>query len=322
MGKSFGLLLQTSPYLVMRTVAYLVFGLGSLVYFGIIVGIVAGLSALFKDAAAIPIIVAIVGLGGFIGIWHLIERLVFYAIKAGHVAVITELLTKGTLPAGVNQVEFGKQAITSHFGTMAAYAAVDALVEAAVRQVLGWLTAAAEFLGFIPGIRTIWGFVRQVLSIAGNYIDEAVLSYTLAHPGQSAWKSGADGVVLYAQAWKKLIVTALVVVVVIFVVWLVGALPLFAVGSLAAGAMLPVDAKDSAWIIGLIAGAIGGGIVRAILGDPIAMVMMVTAYHEAVRDMTPQVDLYGKLSGVSSKFRELNDKAQQPVPSPAYGAAR
>jgi hypothetical protein len=49
---------------------------------------------------------------------------------------------------------------------------------------------------------------------------------------------------------------------------------------------------------------------------------MVTAYHEAVRDMTPQVDLYGKLSGVSSKFRELNDKAQQPVPSPVYGAAR
>jgi hypothetical protein len=306
----------------MRTVAYLVFGLGSLVYFGVIGGIVAGLAALFKDAAAIPIIIAIVGLGGFLGIWRLVERLVFYAIKAGHVAVITELLTKGSLPAGVNQVEFGKQAIASHFGTMAAYAAVDALVEAAVRQVLGWLTAAAEFLGFIPGIRTIWWFVRQVLSVAGNYIDEAVLSYTLAHPGQSAWKSGADGVVLYAQAWKQLIVTALVVVVVIFVIWLVGALPFFAIGSLAAGALLPVDAKDSAWIIGLVAAGIGGGIVRAIFADPIAMVMMVTAYHDAVREMTPQVDLYGKLSGVSNKFRELNEKAQQPVPAPAYGAAR
>jgi hypothetical protein len=315
MGKSLSLLMRTSPYIIMRTVAYLIFGLINLVWLGIIISLIVTLVSLNVGGIAIFIVVA-VGMGGFAGIVHLAERLVFFAIKAGHVAVITELLTKGGLPPGVNQVEFGKQAITTHFGTMAAFGVVDALVKGAVRQVLGWLTMTANLLSFIPGIETIWNFVRRVLSIAGNYIDEAVLSHTLAHPGQSGWKSAADGVVLYAQAWKKLISTAFLVVLVIIAIWVVGALSFFAIG-LAIGSAIPsIASAGGTWVVGLVSGAIGGSIVRAILADPIAMVMMVTAYHDAVREMTPQIDLYGKLSGVSRKFRELNDKAQQPAPSP------
>ncbi len=315
MGKSFGILMQTSPYLIARAIAYLVFGLINLVWLGLMIGL---LVLLANTGGIIVFIILVIGIGGVIGLFKLAERAVFYAIKAGHVAVITELVTKGSLPPGVNQVQYGKDVVTKKFGTMAAFAVADALIEGAVRQVLGWLTMAANLLGFIPGINTVWSIVRQVLSTAGNYIDEAVLSFTLAHPEQNTWKSAADGVVLYAQSWKKLIMTAAVVVLIIWAIFIVGALPFFAIGMAIGGALAGADV---AWIAGLILGGIGGGIVRAILADPLATVMMVVAYNDAIRDQQPEVDLYGKLSGVSKKFRELNDRAQQPQPVPMPVAA-
>jgi hypothetical protein len=316
MGKSFGLLMQTMPYVIMRAVAYLVFGLMTIVYWLVVVGLIAGIAGLLGEKAEgvawVFVVIVLVGVGGFVGIVWLAERLVFYAIKAGHVAVITELLTKGSLPPGVNQVQYGRDAIQKHFGTMATFAAVDALVEGAVRQVLGWLTAAVNYLSFVPGLDTVWGLVRQVLSVAGNYIDEAVLSYILCHPNESAWKSGADGVVLYAQSWKKLLTGAVIVSLAIGAIWLIGFALFFPLGA-SLTSLAGKEFADMWWIGGIISGAIFGGILRAMFGDQMAMVMMVTAYHDAIAEQTPAVDMYEKLKGVSRKFNELANKAAQPV---------
>jgi hypothetical protein len=319
MGKSISILFQTSPYLIIRAAAQAAFTLGTLAYWAVMAGLfylaaqVAG-----ENAGWIVIVLVIVSAGGFFGLARLAERVVFYAIKAGHVAVITQLLTQGSLPPGVNQVIYGKEMIQKHFGTMAAFGAVDALVAATVRQVLHWLTAVANRLDFVPGLRTVWGLVRSVLSIAGNYVDEAVLSYVLIHPGENVWRMSADGVVLYAQAWKQLLGTAVVVALVIGAVWLIGFVPFFGLG-LSLTPLLPADFAGMGWLVGGVAGLIGGGFVRSLFGDPVATVMMVTAYHQAIGAQVPSGEMYEQLSGASRKFRELAGRAEQPqqVPVPA-----
>ena len=43
------------------------------------------------------------------------------------------------------------------------------------------------------------------LDISLGYVDECCLGYTFAHPEQNAYKSAADGVVIYFKNWKTLV---------------------------------------------------------------------------------------------------------------------
>jgi hypothetical protein len=162
-------------------------------------------------------------------------------------------------------------------------------------------------------------FAYRVLSLAGNYIDEAVLSYILIHEEQNVWRAAADGVVLYAQSWKKLLRRAVGVVLVVMIGWLVvfliSFLPLLAIASVVAREsgqrfLFGFFALLGAWLI--------ANVARSALVDPLATVAMIVAYNEAVREQTPSYDLYNTLAGVSRKFRELEQKARQ---APAPGVA-
>ena len=97
---------------------------------------------------------------------------------------------------------------------------VAMLITGSVRQVLRWLTRVVSVLAMVPGVKVVWGFIQRVLRIAANYLDEAVLSYILVQEGQNVWRAAADGVVLYAQSWRRILRTALLVVLVVLAGWL------------------------------------------------------------------------------------------------------
>jgi len=317
---TFGIFMQTLPYVFLRLVAYLLFGLLALIVTGVMAGIGIGAAALFGQAGGAAFIILFIALGVLWGLKRLAERYVLYLVKAGHVAVITELVQKGTLPAGVNQVSYGKDKVLKHFASTSVLFGVDALVAGSVRQILRWLVRLGSFLSFLPGAKLVLGLVYRVLRLAGNYIDEAVLSYILLHEDQNVWRAAADGVVLYAQSWKKILWRAVGVVLVVMtgwlVVFLVSFLALLPLASLAGRSkpglplFLGFVALVAAWLI--------ANVVRWALVDPFATVAMIVAYNEAVREQTPSYDLYSTLAGVSRKFRELEQKARQ---APAPGVA-
>jgi hypothetical protein len=317
---TFGIFMQTLPYVFLRLVAYLLFGLLALIVTGIMAGLGIGAAAVFGQAGGAVFVILLIALGVLWGLKRLAERYVLYLIKAGHVAVITELVQKGAVPAGVNQVSYGKEKVLKHFASTSVLFGVDALVAGSVRQILRWLVRLGSFLNFLPGAKFILGFVYRVLRLAGNYIDEAVLSYILLHEDQNVWRAAADGVVLYAQSWKKILWRAVGVVLVVMIGWLV----IFLVSFFALLPLASLAGKDKPGLplflgfVALVAAWLIANVVRWALVDPFATVAMIVAYNEAVREQTPSYDLYSTLAGVSRKFRELEQKARQaPVPGAA-----
>lgn len=317
---TFSIFMQTLPYVFLRLVAYLLFGLLALVVMGIMAALGIGAVAAFGQAGGAVFIIFFIALGVLWGLKRLAERYVLYLIKAGHVAVITELVQKGALPAGVNQVSYGKAKVLKQFASTSVLFGVDALVAGSVRQILRWLVRLGSFLAFLPGAKFVLGLVYRVLWLAGNYIDEAVLSYILLHEDQNVWRAAADGVVLYAQSWKKILWRAVGVVLIVMTGWLVvfivSFLALLPLASLAGRGkpglplFLGFVAFVAAWLI--------ANVAKWTLVDPFATVSMIVAYNEAVREQTPSYDLYSTLAGVSRKFRELKQKARQ---APASGVA-
>ncbi|MCM1553860.1 MAG: hypothetical protein NC092_14425, partial [Butyrivibrio sp.] len=71
-----------------------------------------------------------------------------YLLKAGHIAVVTALVTKGSLPE--DSFAYGIETVKKKFATAAAYFAVDRLVSGAVNQINNGLDIVGNVLGKLP----------------------------------------------------------------------------------------------------------------------------------------------------------------------------
>lgn len=80
---------------------------------------------------------------------------------------------------------------------------MDKLVAGAVKQVQRGIGKAADFLDFIPGLSAVAGLAQYFVELSLGYVDECCLGYTFYQEDESAFKSAADGVVIYAQNWKS-----------------------------------------------------------------------------------------------------------------------
>ena len=165
----------------------------ALVLFAILMGI----SVLFasEGVGAIMLFIWL----GMIGVVNFIlNHYIGYLVKAGHVAVIATAFKTGSIPA--DPVATGKAMVKVRFGTSNVYFVLDKLITGSIKQLqrtLGRLTSG--LLGAIPGADGVKSLMNMFLDISLGYIDECCLGYTFYHPEQNAYKSAADGVVIYAQ---------------------------------------------------------------------------------------------------------------------------
>ncbi|HHX42507.1 MAG TPA: hypothetical protein GX714_00770 [Chloroflexi bacterium] len=309
---TFRLFTRTLPYVAMRALVFLAFGMASILFVAVMLGIGFLASSLAGGAGGVLVIVALVALGGLWGLAKLAKRYLLYLVKIGHVAVVTELVVNGTLPEGANQFTYGKDKVVRHFGGASALFAVDQVLSASVQQILSWLTSlGGGCLIRVPGLQALGAIARRVLSIAANYIDEAVMSYILQRGDENVWQAAADGVVLYAQSWKRLLTTAAVLAALVSAVWVVGFV-LFLLAGLATYPVFGGPAEMDRLAYGLIVALPAlflASIFQWLLVDPLATVAMVVTYNKAIAGQTPAVDLYAQLQGVSSSFRQLSERA-------------
>ncbi len=321
---------QTLPYLFLRLVVYFVFGLILLFFLSMMGGMGFLVLKVFKEVAAAPLIfIAIFTVPILIALTRFFQRYALYLVRGGHIVVITELVRKGKLPQGENQISYGKDKIAKHFGGASVLFIVDNMVRKAVKQVLNWLTSADGCLGQIPGMNLVLSVIKRVLRIAGNYIDEAVLSYIVSHEEEkNVWKTAADGVILYAQSWKSLLITAVFVSLVVMCIWLaVFGVSLFLLlipvstygGEIAARITTSPQAQQGLKVLfGFIALALSQTIanfVKWITVDPLATVSMIVSYNKAIDGAQPSYDLYTQLSRVSRSFRQMTERAKQLQPT-------
>ena len=304
---------KTMPF----CLAKLLLGLITIAVSAVILAVLMGLAWLF-NAQGVTGVLLLVWLAATGAVRFALMYYVGYLVKAGHVAVIVEAVTTGRIPD--NQVAYGKSLVAERFATSNVYFALDKLVAGAVKQMQGHLQKAGQAADFIPGMATLVKIGKLFIDISLGYIDECCLGYTFYRRDQEAFKSAADGVVIYAQNWKPLLGNASKTTLMVVLLFFAVTLAVFIVLGLAAKLFgLP------GYLAFLMACLIALAIKFAFI-DSYILVNMLTAYMEVAPTTTLSFDLYEKLGRVSSKFRELFEKGKteffQPRPAPeAAGGA-
>ena len=298
---------KTLPFVWAKLIVGLIFVGVSIVLFAILVG----LGWLFGDGGMFIMFLVWFAL---MKVAHLVIMNYFgYMIKAGHIAVIAEATQTGVVPN--NQVEYGKTKVKERFATSNVYFAVDKLVTAAVKQIQNGIGKVGDMLDFLPGMEAVTGVAQFFVSISLGYIDECCLGWTFRNPQDGAYKSAADGVVIYAQNWKTLLKNALKTMVKTIVLCVVIALVVF----IPIGLLFKV-LKWSGLAAFLVACLIAW-VVKFAFMDSYIMIQMMASYMEVAPNTQITFDLYSKLSNISSKFKELFNKGNQEQPMPAYATA-
>lgn len=308
---------KTIPFFIARIVVYALFALIAVVFVALMVGGGYLLFKMFKGASVALIIVGILVVIGLWGGFRFLERYVLYIVKMGHISVIVELMTSGKIPDGKSQVAYGKDKVVENFGSANVAFAMDVLIAGAVRQIQRWISRIGNLFSFIPGSKNIIGILNAILSISLNYIDEAIFSYIILRKNEereeTAWKSGCDGIVLYAQSWKSILKTSVGAVLFIIVfniaTFILTVFPLLAISRWIASGNEGISTLLG--FVAIILALVFMTLLKRAFIDPFVTIMMVRSYQIAIRDKEPSMDLQQKLLGVSKRFKQIFKKSKE-----------
>jgi len=282
--------------------AKLLLGLATVAISAALFGILMGLAWLF-NSEGVAVFMLLVWLGAFGVLRFIIMHYAGYLLKAGHIAVITEAVTTGRIPE--NQMSYGKKMVLDRFATASVYFAVDKLVSAAVKQIQRSVGRLGKTFDFIPGMKSITSLAQYFVELSLGYIDECCLGYTFYKTDQSVYKSAADGVVIYAQNWKTLLASAAQTMAMVIGGLAAVTLLLF----LVLGLLFRAFAWPG-WAAFVLALLMALAIKSAFI-DSFVLARTIVAYMGLAPTTDISYDLYGKLSGLSPKFKELWQKAEK-----------
>lgn len=319
-SSALGLLMKTMPYALTR--------------FGILVGcsvatILWWLIGFGGGSWLMGAVHPIVGWGWMIAagsvygwLWYFFVRYFLYLLKCGHIAVLTELITKGSIGNGSEGMfEYGKSVVTRRFGEVNALFALDALVGGVVRAINGTLDFVAGLLP-IPGLDSVMGVVKAVLRAATTYVDETIFSYGLARGETNPWASAQDGLVYYAQNSKEVLKTAMWIVVLDWVLsgaaWVVMLVPAFIFTAILPNSVQGIGGFFSFGIAILFAANLRGAFLK-----PLFLIMMMCKFHVSVENQPINAEWDARLTSLSDKFRTIKDKVlgARTAPAPATRVA-
>lgn len=219
-----------------------------------------------------------------------VENYIGYMFKYGAVHAIAMAYTTGQISP--TYFDDSVNYIKGSFVKANVYLVVDRLVNAAVRGV----TRLVDFvISFLP--KNIKNFVNTFINIYLNYIDECCLAYSMIHSNENIAKSSCDGIVLYYQNAKGMLVpalkTSLRIVIVDGVLFLIGFVFWF---------VFPV--------LGIVAWLIGYSVVTPFLNHRVLCDTMVSYLAYATTNEV-RSDLYGTLMKVNP-FKKLYNKQVEP----------
>lgn len=308
--KATGVFLRTLPFVALRIAVGVLFGVVTVLYFGLVGWI--GLTLL--DAGTISGPIGAVGLLVatliFLAAMRFARRYVLYLVAAGHIAVIAHIVDTGETPA--NQIAFGTNTVKEHFKEASALFVVDQLVKAAIKQFNNRVISLSNLVNFVPSLGNILTVLRKTIALAASYIDEAVLAYVFLNEEENNWRAARDGVVLYGKTWKSLLGSTLLIVLGMYVVAFLGLLALTPLASVFA--TLAPTYEVLGWV------AVAGIALTVYLGvlRPWVKTVVITTFLVESRELTPDSETMDRIANRSDKFAELMAKAEaeEATPSP------
>ena len=208
-GQTLGLMGRTLPFIVFRIIVYFGIAVAYVLVTGVGVGIGWGIGAFGSPDFRL----GAMGWGGIIGFAltagtiYFLREYILYIVKAGHIAVLVELLDGGDVPQGQGQINHATEIVRSHFAETNVLFGVDLLVRGVLAAILGLIQGLASFIP-IPGLQNVVALVRAFLRVAVGLMDEVVLGYLFRVKTTNPWHDAETAIVLYAQNYKVMLKNA------------------------------------------------------------------------------------------------------------------
>ena len=304
-GRALGLMARTAPFLIFRIVVYFGITAALVAATGTGAGVGWGVGA-FGDEEFRAQSIAWGAIGGFgltAGILFFLRDYLLYVVKAGHIAVMVELMEGGEVPGGRGQIAHARAVVQARFGQASALFALDQLIKGVIGAVTGLVQGLLSILP-IPGLDRIMGVVRAYLRLAVGLVDEVILAHAIRTRAENPWSSAREALVLYGQnarpimvnaAWLTAIVYGLSLVVFLVMLAPAAALVWLLPGAWSAGGM--VFALIFAWA------------VKAALIEPFALACLLQVYFKVTEGQTPNPEWEARLERASDKFTKLGERA-------------
>jgi len=313
LGKAFSLTLRTLPFIGLRVVIYLGIVLTYIIATGGGAGIGYLIGSIFRDAESDPS-ASVAFWGGLIGfgivsvVLYFTREYLLYIVKAGHIAVLVRLIDDQPIPEGRGQIAYATQVVKSRFVEASVFFGIDQIIKGILRAFNSTVLTISSFLP-IPGLENVMKFVTTVINVSLIYVDEAILAYIIRTNQENAWAGARDGVILYAQNYRKMLKNALFLTIfariLSFTIFLILIAPAVALMGVMPG-------LGTFW--GLIIAIVMAYALRAALIDPFAMMCIMQAYFKVVEGQVPSPEWVSRLNSVAAPFRKLSEKAAASAP--------
>jgi len=304
LGQVIGLMAKTMPFLVFRFLIYFAITLTYILLTGVGAGIGWGVGRIAtEDPAGFSLWGGIIGFGLVSAVAYFLREYLLYMVKAGHIAVLVELMEGKELPQGRGQIDHAQKIVRERFTESSVLFGVDQIIKAVLKAFNRVFFSIANFIP-IPGLQAIAGFLNTIVTLSLTYLDEVILAYNMKTRSENPWESSKTALVLYAQNYKAFLKNAFFLAFVIwgltFLVFLIILGPVLAIVS-----FIPAVAGPLTLIIALV---IAWGIKQAVI-EPIAMTALMQVFFKVTEGQQANPEWEGKLDGVSKKFGELKTKA-------------
>lgn len=302
-GAVLGLLRRTMPFLVFRFLIYFGITLAYVLATGAGMGIGYVIGTIGDDPGAFSVWGGLFGFGAVSAVVYFLREYLLYLVKAGHIAVLVELMDGKELPEGRSQIDHAQRLVRENFTQSSVLFALDQLIKGILRAFNRTFFTLSNLIP-IPGIQAVVKFANTVLNLSLTYLDEVILAYHLRERAENPWRSGQTALILYAQNYRAFLKNAFFLAFFIwgltFVVFLLALAPAAGLVALfpgAAGMLTLIIAVVLAW-----------GVKQAVI-EPFAMTALMQVFFKVTEGQVPDAEWDARLDQVSGKFRELKDRA-------------
>jgi hypothetical protein len=313
-SRALGMVMQTLPFIVLRLIVYV--GIAVAYFFTVGIGglIGWGVGHLGADPGTHAAGGFWGGLIGFVlvsGVLYFAREYILYLVKAAHIAVLVQVYDHKPIPGGQGQVKYGADFVKTHFVESSVLFGIDQLIKGVLRSLFNTINFLTAWLP-VPALQTMIRIIEAFIRMSLTYVDEIILAYLIRTQTKNPWGTARDGLVLFAQnythflknaAWLSVFMWALT-----FVLFLVFLAP-------AAGILAIFHSNTVIW--GFLIALIFAIAFKKAIMEPIAIAALMQVYFREIEGQTPNPEWTAKLEQVSTKFRDLAQKAAGWVPGPA-----
>ncbi len=313
--RGIALMMQTMPFVLLRMAVYFGAALAWVLVTGTGAGIGWGIGALGDEGfrASATFFGGLTGFAIVAIVMYWLREYILYMVKAGHIAVMVELIDNRPMPDGRSQIGHAQAMVRERFGEASVLFALDQLIKGVLRAVTGLIRGVFTLLP-VPGMRQLITILRAFLSVAVGFIDEVILAYGMRTRATDPWGSARTGLVLYAQNYKPMLKNAAWITLFVY-----GLMAILFLVMLAPAALISNLYPGGMSAMGVVIAIILAWSIKQALLEPLAVACLLQAYFRAIEGQTPNPAWEDRLETMSGKFRKIKDRATAATPG-ASGA--